>query len=206
MQDHTELGPFLLAISFALLTPLLIPATLVIVPTGLIMQRVFEEKWKAILIGTLTSFLGLWIGSLISFLIGRYIMRDLTQRLNGKYKIMKALDLVLMDEGLKFCVLLRLCPVVPFNVLNYVLGGTSISFKDYSIGGFGYIPVCTAYTFLGTTIGDITQLIEGNYDQGTTSIVLLIVGCILTVFLVVYITFVVRRYLKRTAEKIELEN
>ena len=92
MQDHIELGPFLLAISFVLLTPLLIPATLVIVPTGLIMQRVFQKKWKAILIGSLTSFLGLWIGSLISFLIGRYIMRDLTQRLNKNYKIMKALD------------------------------------------------------------------------------------------------------------------
>jgi len=92
MQDHIELGPFLLAISFVVLTPLLIPATLVIVPTGLIMQRVFQNKLKAILIGSLTSFLGLWIGSLISFLIGRYIMRDLTQRLNKNYKIMKALD------------------------------------------------------------------------------------------------------------------
>ena len=131
-------------------------------------------------------------------------MRDCTERLSLKYKIMKTLDLVLKTEGLRFCFLLRLCPIVPFNLINYILGGTSISLLNYFLAGPGYIPVCMAYVFLGTTIGSITDLISGDYDGGPTSIIILIVGLVIAIFLAIYITIVIKRYLRRTAEQLEL--
>ena len=110
-------------------------------------------------VGTFTVFVGTWFGSVLSFLMGRYVMRDCTMRLSQKYKLMKTLEMALRMEGLKFCFLLRVCPIVPFNLINYILGGTSISLKHYFLAGPGYVPICLAYVFLGTTIGSIADLV-----------------------------------------------
>ena len=116
---------------------------------------------------------------------------------------MKTLDLALRTEGLRFCFLLRLCPIVPFNLINYILGGTSITLKAYFLAGPGYIPICVAYVFLGTTIGSIADLVAGDYDGGATSFIILIVGCVVAILLATYITIVIKRYLRKTAEQIE---
>ena len=140
IRDNKVLGPVVLAISFAIVTPLMFPGGFINIGTGFVMSRVFEEKWKAILVGSLTAFFGEWIGSCISFVCGRYLLRDLARRLKNRFKIMNALDVVIKTEGFKTCLLLRLCPLVPFNALNYVLGGTSISFMTYFLSSIG---ICT---------------------------------------------------------------
>lgn len=168
--------------------------------TGFIMHAVFKTVWKSVLVGTLTVFIGTWLGSALAFILGRYVLRDLTNRLIKYFKIMRALNLVIEKEGLRFCLLMRLCPLVPFNAFNYVMGGTSISFRNYFLAGFGTIPICAVNVFVGTTIMSIKDVVDGNYDGGTASLVMLIVGCILTLFITVYVTIMVRKYLKRTAE------
>ena len=107
------------------------------------------------MIGTLTVFIGTWIGSIVSFVLGRYVLHGCVSRLNKRLKIMGALDLVLKRQGFRFCILMRLCPLVPFNVYNYVMGGTSVSLKNYSLTFFAYIPICAVNVFVGTTIMSI---------------------------------------------------
>ena len=106
-------------------------------------------------------------------------------------------------EGLKFCFLLRLCPIVPFNLINYILGGTSLALKNYFIAGIAYVYIIITYVYLGTTIGSIADLVEGNYEGGTIGIVILIVSCVLALLLAVYITIVIKRYLKKITDRIE---
>ena len=72
---------------------------------------------------------------------------------------MKALDWVLKKDGFRFCFLLRLCPLVPFNAMNYVMGGTSISFKNYVLAYVGTIPIISVNVFIGTTISSISDLV-----------------------------------------------
>lgn len=68
------------------------------------------------------------------------------------------------DEGLKFTFLLRLCPLVPFNAFNYIMGVTGVKFWDFALGGFGMIPGTIVYVFLGTTISNITDAAMGEYE------------------------------------------
>ena len=174
------------------------------VGTGFILHSVFEETWITITVGTFTVFIGLWFGSVLSFLMGRYVMRDCTMRLSLKYKLIKSLEMAMRTEGLRFCFLLRLCPIVPFNLINYILGGTSLTLRQYFLAGPGYIPICVAYVFVGTTIGSFADLVSGNYDGGPTKFIILIIGCVIALLLAVYITRVIKRYLRKTTEMIEL--
>ena len=50
---------------------------------------------------------------------------------------------------------LRLCPIIPFTILNFILGTSSIKVKDYFIGQFGILPALIAYVFIGTTLSDL---------------------------------------------------
>jgi len=61
-------------------------------------------------------------------------------------------------------VLLRLCPLIPFNAMNYLMGITDIKAIHYLIGMFGMIPGTVAYVFIGTTISDIADAASGTSD------------------------------------------
>jgi len=45
--------------------------------------------------------------------------------------------------------LLRLAPLIPYNVLNYLVGTTSVSILDSFLGYFGYIPMLIFENYLG---------------------------------------------------------
>ena len=130
-------------------------------------------------------------------LLGRYLFRGSTAKLAEKYRLMNAIDKVLENEGLKFTLLLRLCPLIPFNAFNYIMGVTSVKFKDYALGGLGMIPGTIVYVFVGTTIGNISKAASGDFEGGTVTLVLLIVGTILAFAAIVYVSIVVKRYLNK---------
>ena len=112
-----------------------------------------------------------------------------------KYKVTRALDHAFKIEGLKVVALLRMCPLVPFTAFNYVMGITSVSFFDYTIGSIAILPGTIVYVFIGTTIGSITDAATGNYDAGPAGLILLIVGSVLACVAIVYISIVVKKYL-----------
>lgn len=97
MQDNQFLGPFVLSMIFIVATPLMVPGLLMTAGTGYIMQTVYKVKWKAILYGVLTVGSGVWLGSLISFLVGRYILKDFSARLFKKYKVLAAFNTLFVE-------------------------------------------------------------------------------------------------------------
>ena len=56
-----------------------------------------------------------------TFLIARYLIRDAVQGWAHRFTILVAIDHLLQDQGKKMVLLLRLSPIVPFNVMNYVM-------------------------------------------------------------------------------------
>ena len=48
-------------------------------------------------------------------------------------------------------ILLRLSPLVPFNVLGYISGGTVISFSNYSVALLGMLPGVILYCAIGVS-------------------------------------------------------
>ena len=153
------------------------------------------------IVGATSVWVGAWIGSNLAMLLGRYLFRDSTTKLAHKYKIISAIDKAMEQEGLKFTFLLRLCPLVPYNAFNYTMGITGVKFVDYALGGFGMIPGTIVYVFIGTTISNIADAAAGNYESGWLGLVMLIVGTVLALAAIIYISIVVKRYLNKALEE-----
>jgi hypothetical protein len=80
----------------------------------------------------------------------------------------KAIDAAIQDEGWKVVFLLRLSPLIPFNLLNYFLGLTPVRiFPDYFLATFvGMLPGCAMFVYIGSTLGAVADVVKGNVDGG----------------------------------------
>jgi uncharacterized membrane protein YdjX (TVP38/TMEM64 family) len=150
-----------------------------------------------VVLGSLYVFIGASLGATAAFLIGRYLARDwVYKQIAGNEKFRK-IDEAVGQEGFKIVFLTRLSPVFPFNLLNYALGITGVSFKDYLLGFLGMIPGTVMYVYLGSLAGACTQI--GTKDQPSNSAVewtMRIIGFIATVAVTVFVTRIARKALE----------
>ena len=99
-------------------------------------------------LGTVYNLTAATIGSMLSFLVARYLVSDLVEKKTGGR--LKQLINGVENEGWRFVAFTRLVPLFPFNLLNYSLGLTKIKFSHYSISTYIFmLPGAIAYTYLG---------------------------------------------------------
>lgn len=146
--------------------------------------------------GSIYVFTGATLGATLAFLIGRYGARGwISKRIEGNQKF-KAIDHAVGQEGFKIVLLTRLSPVFPFNLLNYALGVTQVSLRDYFFGSIGMIPGTIMYVYIGSLAHDLTLI--GSVDQPTNPTVqwaTRIIGFVATVGVTLYVTKVAQKAL-----------
>ena len=100
---------------------------------------------------------------------------------------------------------MRLCPIIPYNAYNYILGVTSVRFRDFAIGGIGMVPGAFVYVFIGTTIGSINEAVQGKFEHSNAFLIFLIIGSISAFLAIIYISVVIKKYLKQSLTTIKPE-
>ena len=104
--------------------------------------------------GSIISIIGNTLGATFAFLISRFFLKNYVQdKFLTKYKNIEKYEKRFLKNGLVTVILLRLIPIFPFNILNYLLGVTKVSVKDYITGTFvGIIPGTIAFVYFGDSL------------------------------------------------------
>lgn len=173
---------------YILATLAFLPAAILTLGAGVI----FGVIW-----GSLYVFIGATLGAVAAFLVGRYLARGWVKEKISSYKKFANIDQAVSKEGLKIVFLIRLSPLFPFNLLNYALGVTSVSLKDYFLASVGMIPGTIMYVYLGHLAGDLALI--GNQNKSDNMIlhwVIQIIGLIATIAVTVYVTKIAKKALK----------
>lgn len=138
------------------------------------------------------------IGATLAFLIGRTIGRGWIARRVASHAKFAALDAAIGRSGLRLVTLVRLSPVVPFSVLNYALGLTTIRLRDYVIGSFvGMLPGTFLYVYLGSLGAAAGALGEPAGGDSVLQRWLYWLGLLATVVVVVLLTRIAKRALNQ---------
>lgn len=140
LKDYPLAGPFAVAEAYIFCTVLFIPGSIPALGAGFAFKQAYNNTWRATLVGTAAVWLGASVGAWIAMLLGRFVFKDWAIKKAEKYPLINAINIAIESEGLKLIFLLRLCPLIPFNALNYLMGITNISVKHYNIGSIGMIP------------------------------------------------------------------
>jgi uncharacterized membrane protein YdjX (TVP38/TMEM64 family) len=180
-------GPAVFVLGYAIAVVAFVPASLLTLGAGAIF---------GIAHGVIYVFVAATIGSCLAFLVSRYLARSAVERmLDGKPRF-SAIDRAVAAEGLKIVFLLRLTPVVPFNLLNYALGLTRVRFADYGIASIGMLPGTLLYVYSGKLAGDIAA-VAGNpaAARGWGYYCVLALGLVATLAVTMVVTRSARRAL-----------
>jgi len=90
------------------------------------------------------------IAAAIGFLIGRTFLRSYVEEKLEDFPEFQKIDAVIGKEGFKLMVLLRLSPIFPFSLSNYLYGASSVGFWQYFLGTMiGFTPGTLAYVYSG---------------------------------------------------------
>lgn len=182
------LGGVVFIAIYIIATLAFLPAAILTLGAGVI----FGVIW-----GSLYVFIGATLGAVAAFLVGRYLARGWVKQKISSYQKFANIDQAVSKEGLKIVFLIRLSPLFPFNLLNYALGVTSVSLKDYFLASVGMIPGTIMYVYLGHLAGDLALI--GNKSQPDNMIlhwVIQIIGLIATIAVTVYVTKIAKKALK----------
>jgi uncharacterized membrane protein YdjX (TVP38/TMEM64 family)/rhodanese-related sulfurtransferase len=98
--------------------------------------------------GSVWNLTGATLGATLAFLVARYLMGDWVARKAGG--LLKRLIDGVDAEGWRFVAFVRLVPLFPFNLSNYLLGLTRIPLHHYVLATLVCMaPGAVAYTWLG---------------------------------------------------------
>ena len=183
VRESGPWGPLVFILVYALGICLFLPATLF---TGI----------GAVLFGTLQGFVynetGALLGASAAFFIGRYLGRDFAASLVGDR--LKSYDDKIAANGFATTLYLRLI-FFPFTPLNFGMGLTRVSFRDYFFGTFfGIIVGGFVLTFFFATLAAVWK--SGDWRQLLSWQTLLSLALFVASF---FIPKVVRRFQPNTA-------
>lgn len=163
-------GPVVYMLVYALAVVLLVPGWLLALSAGF----AYGPWGVPLAVSAATA------GASISFLIGRYLASGWLRRLTQRRLLLRAVEGAVVDGGWRFIGLVRLSPLLPFNLLNYYFGVTRVSFLQYLPGTLlGILP--------GTSVNVLLASAGYAYTLGgmrhPLKLAMLAVGIVVTAFI-----------------------
>ncbi|GIL68062.1 hypothetical protein Vafri_21378 [Volvox africanus] len=169
------LGPAVFVVLYVAATVLLLPASVLTLAAGALFGPVA---------GTALVSLASTTGAIAAFLVSRYFARPWVERQISGNPRFKAVLSGVAARGAYVVLLLRLSPLVPFNLLNYALGLTTVPLLPYVVSSWvGMLPGTFAYVYLGGAGKAAVTAAAGGGGGGadTTQLVLYGVGAVATI-------------------------
>ena len=146
-------APLIYIALYTLGTILILPST----PLNLSGGAIFGAWW-----GTLWTSVAAVIAAVVAFAFTRTVGRDIVARkFAGRWE---AMDAEMRQGGLFYMFAIRLLPIIPYGLVNFAAGLTSIRFKDYLIGTvLGTVPGILPFVMMGSGLralksGDVLPL------------------------------------------------
>ena len=154
-------------------------STAFIIP-GAIIVSVAGGLFYGVLMGTLYINIGSTVGATMAFLAARYLIGQWVQK--RYHAQMGTFNREIDRHGTNYLITLRIVPVLPFFMVNYLAGLTRISTKKFFLTtSVGMIPGSLVYTFAGRQFSAITSPEDISSPQLIIALVLLGIFALLPV-------------------------
>jgi uncharacterized membrane protein YdjX (TVP38/TMEM64 family) len=186
-------GILVFIVVYAIATVLMAPGSILTIGAGFAFGL-----WK----GFLAVSAGATVGAALAFLVARFIARAKIEAIAQRNEKFRNLDSAIGKQGAKLIFLLRLSPVIPFNLSNYFYGLTAVRFWPYVLASWiGMIPGTFLYVYIGTagkaavaaTAGG--EAVKHSWQYWT----FLGVGLAATIIVTIWVTKIAREALKSQA-------
>jgi uncharacterized membrane protein YdjX (TVP38/TMEM64 family) len=172
LADLDGWGPVLFIVLYVLAAITLAPAFVLTFTAGAVFGL-----WR----GTLLVYVGAVLGASAVYSLAAPLARSRVLRWIDRDPRVAATRRAVVKDSAWIMFLLRLSPLVPYNLLNYALALSGVTYRDYLLASVGMIPAIIMYAYYGKVAGDVTRLAAGvEPPRGREYYLMLIVGLIAT--------------------------
>ncbi len=149
VAQHFFVALFIFIVIYIAVTAISLPGAAVLTLAG---GALFGLLWGSIAVSFASS-----IGATLAFLASRFMLRD---AIRAKFADrIKGIEEGVKKDGAIYLLSLRLVPLVPFFVVNLLMGLTPIRTATfYIVSQIGMLPGTLAFVFAGTQLAKITSL------------------------------------------------
>jgi uncharacterized membrane protein YdjX (TVP38/TMEM64 family) len=162
---------------FVLFAAIYCVAALIPFPTA-VLSSAAGALWGAYL-GTGMTVLSATLAACIPFLLARIMARKAVRNMIEKSDGASRCDRFAGRNGFMTVLIMRLIPVVPWDMVNYLSGLCSIRFRDYLLASLlGTIPASFTYNLIGASVG-------GTVDKTAVAAVAAITALFAIVILII---------------------
>src|SRR5437764_8374318 len=151
--------------------------------------------------GFLAVSAGSTLGAALAFLVARFIARDKVEAIAKRNDKFRNVDSAIGKQGAKLIFLLRLSPVIPFNLSNYLYGLTGVKFWPYVLASWiGMMPGTFLYVYIGTAGKAADPAATGGeaMEHGWQYWTFMSVGLAATVAVTIWVTKIARHAVRKT--------
>ena len=186
-------GIFIFIAVYAAATVLLAPGVILTIGAGFAFGL-----WK----GFLAVSAGATLGASLAFLVARFVARDKIEAMARRSIKFQRIDNAIGKQGAKLVFLLRLSPVIPFNLSNYFYGLTAVKFWPYVRASWiGMMPGTFLYVYIGTAGKAAVAAAGGEaVKHGWQYWTFMGIGLVATIVVTIWVTKIARDALKKTAD------
>jgi uncharacterized membrane protein YdjX (TVP38/TMEM64 family) len=187
-------GIFIFIGVYAAATVLLAPGAILTIGAGFAFGL-----WK----GFLVVSAGATLGAALAFLIARFVARDKVEVIARGNEKFREIDSAISEQGAKLIFLLRLSPVIPFNLSNYLYGLTGVKFWPYVlVSWIGMMPGTFLYVYIGTAGKAAVSVAAGGetVKHGSQYWTFMTLGLAATIIVTIWVTKIARDALKKTGD------
>ena len=172
LADLGGWGPVLFIVVYVVAAITLAPAFLLTFSAGAVFGL-----WR----GAVLTYIGAVLGASAVYAMAAPLARSRLLRWVDRDPRVSATRRAVVKDSAWIMFLLRLSPLVPYNLLNYALSLSGVTYRDYLLASLGMIPAIIMYAYYGTVAGDVTRILAGvSPRRGTEYYVMLLVGLIAT--------------------------
>jgi uncharacterized membrane protein YdjX (TVP38/TMEM64 family) len=127
--------------------------------------------------GSVVASLGATLGAAAAFLISRLLLRGWIERRLAGHPAVSAVDRAIGSEGFRIVLLVRLCSLLPYDLMSYALGLTKVSLRRYLLGTWlGRLPEIVLWAYIGSTAKSLADVSAGKVQAGIGGRILLGLG------------------------------
>jgi uncharacterized membrane protein YdjX (TVP38/TMEM64 family) len=136
------------------------------------------------------------IAAAIGFLMARYFARHRVEKLAKKNEKYVAVDRAIKRHGWKVVLLLRISPLLPYTISNYIYGLTAVDFVHYLVASaIGLVPMVAVYVSVGAAGREAALAAAGGRQHSVVEIVVLALGLLFTIAAAILIARAARKEL-----------
>ena len=156
--------------------------------------------WGPVAGGAVAS-LGATLGAAAAFFLSRLLLRGWIERRLAGHPAIGAIDRAIGGQGLKIVLLLRLCSLLPYDLMSYALGLTKVSPGRYLLGTWlGRLPEIALWAYIGSTAKDLADVSAGKVQAGPGGRILLGLGIAAMIAATLVLSRIARKALREALD------